>query len=62
MIDEFLQDMTADGDLDALANTFGNKNGRANPSLLGGITVDYYQWRLRSTNWLISVEDARTLL
>ncbi|MEC8144961.1 MAG: ribosome recycling factor, partial [Pseudomonadota bacterium] len=45
MIDEFLQDADErmGKTLDALANTFGKiRTGRANPSLLDGITVDYY--------------------
>ena len=66
MIDEFLQD--ADErmgiTLVALANTFGKiRTGRANPSLLDGITVDYYSVATPLNQVAsISVEDARTLL
>jgi ribosome recycling factor len=66
MIDEFLQDADErmGKTLDALANTFGKiRTGRANPSLLDGITVDYYSVATPLNQVAsISVEDARTLL
>ena len=66
MIDEFLQDADErmGKTLDALANTFGKiRTGRANPSLLDGITVDYYGVATPLNQVAsISVEDARTLL
>ena len=64
MIDEFLQDADErmGKTLDALANTFGKiRTGRANPSLLDGITVDYYSVATPLNQVAsISVEDART--
>ena len=66
MIDEFLQDADErmGKTLDALANTFGKiRTGRANPSLLDGITVDYYGVATPLNQVAsVSVEDARTLL
>jgi ribosome recycling factor len=66
MIDEFLQDADErmGKTLDALANTFGKiRTGRANPSLLDGIAVDYYGVATPLNQVAsVSVEDARTLL
>ena len=66
MIDEFLQDADErmGKTLDALANTLGKiRTGRANPSLLDGITVDYYGVATPLNQVAsVSVEDARTLL
>ena len=66
MIDEFLQDADErmGKTLDALANTFAKiRTGRANPSLLDGITVDYYGVATPLNQVAsVSVEDARTLL
>ena len=60
MIDEFWE-MSGWADPDALANTFAKMQGRANPSLLDGITVDYYGVATPLNQVAsVSLEDART--
>ena len=65
MIDELKEDaeMRMEKALDALGNAFNKiRTGRAHPSLLDGLSVDYYGVDTPlSQAAQVSVEDARTL-